>query len=718
MKKLLLLIFAAAFVACSNSSSGTAVDSATRKVDTLKVALILPMNEEVSLHWERTVDLFQRNLEKAFAISSLDTIFVLDVEWIDEDKADMDSVGRALASRTKDISAIIGPYYAKDVDIVASYCARAQVKKALISPMATSAEIVRKYGKERWFYSLTETDITQSEMLLQQAFADGAKQVSLLADSTIYTATFLDWFAFQATEMGLKVGEVYVYEGESEIDAVAKRAFENESDYVVCIPDNYKDIPRYLEARRQTKSKARMLLGNVGHDKNVLKMENVEGLEGYAVGSNPESGFETAYQTKFGDFPISGEAQLYDALLLSAFAQVQLQGKPSARFFEMFASESGDDGSEFLAWEPPAMARVFEGILNSESINISGASGNLNFSMSDGAIVNQSVYVHWVISQGMFVPLEYISSSGSKRIVKSKSSINWMASNYDKDFDSSSVFHYPEVEDNYALLVAGSTGWNNYRHQADVLKFYNKLKSLGMDDDHIVLVIEDDLVNSEKNPYPGQLFDYEDMSIYENVEIDYRTSEIVPEDLISILGGERRGGLDKVIRSDSSTNILVFWSGHGMVGAMKWGADSLDRKFSYGTMTELLRKMSAEKKFRKMLWLVETCYSGSVCKAFDDVAARGSMCISAANEHETSKADLYNNAMGTFMTNSFTRNLMTSIDSVRREGMPSVSMMDLYVYAVKHTIGSHVSPYNSANFDNLYTSGIDEFLFPAKNGGL
>lgn len=717
MKKLFLLLFAIVFAACSDSSSGAGGISTTQKVDTLKVALILPLNKEMASHWKNTVNLFQENLEKAFAISSLDTTFVFDVEWIDEDKADMDSVGRALASRTKDISAVIGPYYSKNVDIVASYCARAQTKKAFISPTATSTEVIRKYSKENWFYSLTETDITQSEMMLQQALADGAEQVSLLADSTIYTATFLDWFAFQATEMGLKVGGVYIYEGDSEIDAVAKEAFKNESDYIICIPDKYKDISRYLEIRKKTKSKAKMLFSDIGHDKNVLKMDGVDGLEGFAIGSNPESGFDMAYQTRFDDFPISGESQLYDALLLSAFAQLRLQGKPSARFFEVFATETGDGESEFLAWEAPAMARVFEGIVNNEDVNVSGASGNLNFSLSDGAIVNQSVYVHWVISQGKFIPLEYVSSSGSKRIVKSKTSINWMVHNYVEDFDSISVFRYPEISDNYALLVAGSTGWSNYRHQADVLKFYKKLKSLGMDDDHIILVIEDDLVNDESNPYPGDLFDYEDQLIYENVKVDYKTSEIMPEDLISILGGEKKDGLDKVIHSDSTTNILVFWSGHGVLGALKWGPDSLNRSFSYDNMTELLEKMSCEKKFRKMLWLVETCYSGSVCKSFEDQAVRGTMCVSAANEYETSKADLYNSVMGTFMTNSFTRNLMTSIDDVYEDLLFTVSMMDLYVYTVKNTIGSHVSLYNSSNFDNLYTSGINEFLIPARKDG-
>lgn len=717
MKKVFLLLFAFAFTACSfldDSSSGSSKHS--QNVDTLKVAVILPMNKEMATHWERTVYLFQDNLEKAITLSALDTAFVFDIEWIDEDKADMDSLGRALASRTKEISAIIGPYYSKNVDVVASYCSNAQYKKTLIVPMATAAEVVRKYRKNRWFFSLAETDITQSEMLLQEALASGAKQVSLLTGNTLYTNTFIDWFAFQATEMGLKIGGVYIYEDDAEIEAVAESAFSEEKDFVICVPDKYEDVAHYIKARQKTKSTARMLFSSSAHEANLLKLDGIDELEGFAIGANPESGFDKTYQAKFSDFPIAGEAQLYDALLLSAFAKLHLWDNPTMYFYDAFSNETAGDTTiqEYYAWEPAAMARAFESILAHKELNLSGASGNLNFSISDGSIINRSTYTHWIVSNKKFVPLEYISSKGSKRVVQSKSSINWLVQNYSSQFDSTSVFHYPDVQDNYALLVAASAGWENYRHQADVLKFYKKLKSLGMKDDHIILIMDDDLVNNPSNPYKGELLDYEEISLYESVKIDYKTSKIHPEDITSILMGEKREGLDKVVEADSTTNILVFWSGHGSIGRFIWGADSLDEGFSYSEMEDMLQKMSTQKKYRKMLWLVETCFSGSVCSAFDKVEAWGTMCISAANEFEKSKADLYNEYMGTYMTNSFTRNLMTEIDKIQPNSeLTTVHMSDLYFHAVKNTIGSHVSVYNSAKFDNLYASGIDEFLLPA-----
>ena len=55
----------------------------------------------------------------------------------------------------------------------------------------------------------------------------------------------------------------------------------------------------------------------------------------------------------------------------------------------------------------------------------------------------------------------------------------------------------------HAVLVAASEGWKNYRHQADVLGMYQYLKEKGYDDDHIILIMADDLAYNEKNPLQG-----------------------------------------------------------------------------------------------------------------------------------------------------------------------------------------------------------------------
>ena len=57
-----------------------------------------------------------------------------------------------------------------------------------------------------------------------------------------------------------------------------------------------------------------------------------------------------------------------------------------------------------------------------------------------------------------------------------------------QDFDKNSQRSYPPREESYVLIVAASSGWENYRHQAGAYLMYQMLKSNGLDDDHILLV--------------------------------------------------------------------------------------------------------------------------------------------------------------------------------------------------------------------------------------
>jgi legumain len=50
--------------------------------------------------------------------------------------------------------------------------------------------------------------------------------------------------------------------------------------------------------------------------------------------------------------------------------------------------------------------------------------------------------------------------------------------------------------DNFAVLVAGSNGWDNYRHQADVCHAYQILHKNGIPDSNIVVMMYDDLAKN------------------------------------------------------------------------------------------------------------------------------------------------------------------------------------------------------------------------------
>ena len=52
---------------------------------------------------------------------------------------------------------------------------------------------------------------------------------------------------------------------------------------------------------------------------------------------------------------------------------------------------------------------------------------------------------------------------------------------------------------------AGSRGWGNYRHQADVYHAYQMLKRGGLSDSRIVVMHYDDIARNPANPHPGKI---------------------------------------------------------------------------------------------------------------------------------------------------------------------------------------------------------------------
>lgn len=58
---------------------------------------------------------------------------------------------------------------------------------------------------------------------------------------------------------------------------------------------------------------------------------------------------------------------------------------------------------------------------------------------------------------------------------------------------------------NWAVLVATSKYWYNYRHIANTLSFYRTVKRLGIPDSNIILMLAEDVACNPRNPYPSQV---------------------------------------------------------------------------------------------------------------------------------------------------------------------------------------------------------------------
>ncbi|KAH0618489.1 hypothetical protein JD844_017745 [Phrynosoma platyrhinos] len=117
---------------------------------------------------------------------------------------------------------------------------------------------------------------------------------------------------------------------------------------------------------------------------------------------------------------------------------------------------------------------------------------------------------------------------------------------------------------NWAVLVCTSRFWFNYRHVANTLSVYRSVKRLGIPDSHIVLMLADDMACNPRNPSPATVFSHKNMelNVYgDDVEVDYRSYEV------KIPASAPRS---KRLLSDDRSNILIYMTGHGGNGFLKF----------------------------------------------------------------------------------------------------------------------------------------------------
>ena len=673
------------------SKPGMNEDDAKR---TVRIAVVLPQDSYD--RWNRIMKLSQKNISEGTDICPV-------FEFYDEDSHDLLNLAYQLAMDTS-IDCVIGCMSEKNTDALAYQMSRLKVKKPMFT-FNTSQEIIRKYTRMGFMWGLSETDITQSEILLAQIAQDLKNtEVALLTNKSTYGQTFLDWFAFQATELGLRPMKISTYDNINEIPSILEEISAIGCP-IVCVPNTPEEA---VEMAMNTKSAyfSHKAFSNRTLEilKNKLVTSEIE-MRGVTMVADPQSGFHDIYTAKYGQTPAFGEAQLYDAIMISCLAYAaadEFDISMNNAVSQLLAAE----GKHLGGWTSDAIRWSYNKIVNDHSIPaISGAVGELAFSPDKHTNINQSIYAVQYLSQYRFHQTDYVSREGNKASSSVHSAWTWNKI-FDQEFDYSQEDYEAEPhKGNKAVLISTSTGWDNYRHQADILSYYQLLKGKKFTDDDIILIIADDLVDNPKNPYPGQVIKNLE-NIYVDVQVDYRLDQITPFDLKNILLGNSSEKLPVVLDSGKNDNVLFIWSGHGKPNTLLWDENQMTVTGKF--LSDLFNEMYTKGKYRKLFGMIEACYGGSVAAACTGTPRL--LLMTAANDKETSKAEGYSSLLKTYQTNSFMSSILSAISN-RKDNM--LSLRDMYVEAFSKTMGSHVTLYNDEFFGNVYFNYIDDYIFNA-----
>ncbi|TYH59362.1 hypothetical protein ES332_D08G217300v1 [Gossypium tomentosum] len=170
-----------------------------------------------------------------------------------------------------------------------------------------------------------------------------------------------------------------------------------------------------------------------------------------------------------------------------------------------------------------------------------------------------------------------------------------------------------QVGTRWAVLVAGSSGYGNYRHQADVCHAYQLLRKGGLKEENIVVFMYDDIAMHELNPRPGVIINHpQGDDVYAGVPKDYTGEHVTAANLYAVLLGDKdalSGGSGKVIDSKPNDRIFMYYSDHGGPGVL--GMPNMPFLYAMDFL-DVLKKKHAAGTYKEMVLYVEACESGSI----------------------------------------------------------------------------------------------------------
>jgi legumain len=191
--------------------------------------------------------------------------------------------------------------------------------------------------------------------------------------------------------------------------------------------------------------------------------------------------------------------------------------------------------------------------------------------------------------------------------------------------------------DHWAVIVAGSSGFWNYRHQADACHAYQIVKKNGIPESNIILLMADDVAHASENPFPGKLFNKPTadgtpgVDVYEGCNPDYRGSNVTAEKFLQVLQGNKTAAGGKVLESKGTDHVFVNFVDHGGPGLIAFPNGPYLYK---DQLQKAIEFMHTNSMYQKLVFYMEACNSGSMWEGFPtDLNA---FITTAANPNEPS----------------------------------------------------------------------------------
>lgn len=712
-------------IACLALSACSPTSGAGERNAPIRVGVMLPLTGQSQLEFEKSIN---------WAVDEVNQHGVrgrkIVLDWEDLGLLPDGPAGyparAAAAQRFLDdpgISAVIGTDYDDTTFLVAPAFIKAQ--KLLVSPSATTAEITRAFGGKEYIWRTLESDVAQSELMVLYGKNTGVKRAALLSTSDLYGETFFDWIPFYAAETGIEMTSVArLDKGNPDCSATVEKVLAaGTPDLVYLVAADYDLAKCLVERTRKLAPKARLMFSDGGQIMGLFEAlgslaEGIEGvsLEAYRDPAHTEfdyeSEFDLAFQARFDEIPPPYAANAFDSVALIAYALAQSQGQtgePLAQALKQVVDSQGETaGGELTSWSGDGIRRAISLMEQGKVPDVTGATGDLRFDPALGTDLTATTYAVWQVKDGIqqwdeiqvgsetiVYPKNYFTKDERRSKFDTVADLA-LLSPVTADVDTTEL---PPRRELWAFVAAFSRGWENYRHQADALNVYQLLRGQGVPDDHIVLMLADDIAGDPRNPEPGVVRNVAGgPDLNAQVVVDYRLGDATTKgQILRILSGRISSDTPQVVQSTANDDVLVFWVGHGgdsgvLVGggtaeAAVAGTGSFITPEDLGITTSAL---AAQNSYRRLLVVLEACHGGVMGKRF---VAPHALLMTGAGPNENSLGANFDVQSSIWRADSFAWAVQSSLAR-----METSMVTDLYKDAFLKVRGSHVNLYNAQSF--------------------
>lgn len=170
----------------------------------------------------------------------------------------------------------------------------------------------------------------------------------------------------------------------------------------------------------------------------------------------------------------------------------------------------------------------------------------------------------------------------------------------------------------WAVIVAGSNEYYNYRHQSDACHAYQIVKRNGIPEERIIIMHYDDIAHNSQNPFPGKVFNkptaagVAGVDVYAGCGKDYTGSSVTADNFIAIITGNSaavKGGNGKVLKSGPNDNVFIYFTDHGGVNIIAFPVGAY---LQATRLNQALKQMHDRGMYKKLVFYLEACESGSM----------------------------------------------------------------------------------------------------------